>query len=138
MVRIDNFFSIWIFIWYFFYIFKYISYSPKLAFIIAIIQNIVIFISLFYEKIVYNHGKYLFILVFLCIMGVIKIVPLYTIRKDSIHLKDFYFLLFLFAIYNVWLFIQDQNMLDVYIKSYYDLINNTKDTPLIITYPDNS
>jgi hypothetical protein len=134
MVRIDNFFSIWIFLWYIFYIFKYISYSPKIAFIIAIIQNIVIFILLFYEKIVFNHGKYIFILLFLCIMGVIKIFPLYTIRKDSIHWKDFYFLFFLFALYNGWLYLQDQNMIDLYIKSYNDIIDNTKDTPLLFTH----
>lgn len=133
MVNIFNFFSIWIFIWYLFYFFKYISYSPKLAFIIAFIQNIVIIMLLLYEKIVFNHGKYIFILLFLCIIGVLKIVPLYTIRKDGIHLKDLYFLFCLFALYNVWLFIQDKNMLDLYIKAYYDLINNTKDTPLIIT-----
>ena len=45
-LRPDLVFSYWIYVWYVLYVFKLIQYSPKLALILGLIDNIFMFIMM--------------------------------------------------------------------------------------------
>ena len=131
MIRIDFIFTYWILLWYFLYIFKIVISSPKIAFVLGILHNIILVLFLIYDKICFKLGKYQTIILYVFILFVIKIIPLFTIRKDKIKLDDFLNLCFLFLLYNLWLFIQNKKMLEIQENIFHAILYNTKETPLI-------
>ena len=131
MIRIDFIFTYWILLWYFLYVFKIVNYSPKIAFILGIIHNSILLLFLLYEKAFLKIGKYQTILLFIFIIFIIKVIPLFTIRKDKLKLKDLLGLCYLFLLYNIWLFIQKQNVVEIQKKIFHTILYNTKETPLI-------
>jgi hypothetical protein len=103
--RFDFVFSYWIFLWYIFYELNIVKYNPKIAIIIAILINIVeICIMFYFLKSLQNITLYM-ILFFL-----IKIVPLWTLRKSSYKIVDFYAFILLFIIYISWLLFNNINI----------------------------
>ena len=126
MIQVDHIFTYWIFVWYLFYIGKVIQYSPKIAIILGIIHNIGILLLLFYEKYFLQIGKYRTIFLFIFIMIIIKIIPLYTIRKDKYRINDFVFLCFLFLVYSLWI---NENVFTMQEKIFQSILYNKGETP---------
>jgi hypothetical protein len=129
--RIDFIFSYWIFSWYLLYITNIIEYSPKFVFLLGIIENIIL---LFF--ITQNGSTIETIIKFIVINIIIKIVPYYTIRNDKIKDKDIFVSCLIFIIYNIWLYINNTTIVNIYYKIYNSLINNKENTPgmMIIKY----
>ena len=113
MIRIDYIFSYWIIFWYILYICNFIKYNPKFVIILGLFENLCILLLMSY----YNTKQHLIIL-FLIMMFLIKIIPLYTIWNSQITLNDIYFTGFVFIIYLLWMFINKKNTTD--------FTNNTK------------
>lgn len=109
-MRLDHLFSNWIIVWYIIFIFNFTKYNPKFALIIAIVQNLIGLIYKLLSDSIYNA----FILAL--IMFFIKLIPLYTIIHTKIKKKDIYFTIFLFILYNVWLYINRTNLYEILIE----------------------
>ena len=101
--NIDFIFSYWIFTWYLLYEFKYIKYSPKLALIVALIDNMVLLLLM-----IINNNNIINILLFSFVQLCIKIIPLWRLRNNNIY--DLKSLCILFIIYMIWLFINNTNI----------------------------
>lgn len=102
-MRFDFLFSYWIFIWYFFYIFGVTTFNPKIALVIAILQNMILLSIMFYVN------QSWFNLITFCIVNIIvKIIPFWTLRHTMYLWKDFYALAYLFMIYVGWLYVNNQ------------------------------
>jgi hypothetical protein len=113
MVRIDYIFSYWIFFWYLLYICSFTKYNPKIAIILGLIENICILLLMLY----YNT-KHRLVFLFFIMMILLKIIPLYSIWNTKNSINDIYFTGFIFIVYLLWLFINNQNS--------HDFINNSK------------
>lgn len=128
MIQIDQIFTYWIFIWYLFYIGEGVPYSPKIAIILAIIHNVINILILLYYKIFLHKGNYKTILLFICIMILIKIIPLYTIRNDKYRVEDVVFLCFLFFVYNLWI---KENIFTMQKRIFRSILYNKNETPFM-------
>lgn len=128
MIPIDQIFTYWILLWYLLYIGKAVTYSPKIAIILGIIHNLGIIIILLYYKIFLHTGKYKTIIFFLFILIIIKIIPLYTIRKDKYRLEDVWVLCFLFLLYNLWI---KEDIFTMQKRIFRSIIYNKNETPLM-------
>lgn len=125
-LRFDLVFSYWIYIWYLFYIYRFISYSPKFAIGLGIIDNIIMLALMIYFG---SNVKAIFY--FILINTLIKVVPFYTLRNETIRLKDVYFTIILFIIFIIWLHINQQNLIGN-IKLIHDsLLYNKNQTPFM-------
>ena len=128
-------FSYWIFLWFIiFYVISMISSkivknvpNPKLALICAATHNIATvgaFIS--YETNIIIIIKYVIGLI------TIKIIPLILLlyQESQIHLlRDSIILAVLFIIYNIYLFINDTNIIEIYTNIFDDIKNGGKNVP---------
>lgn len=119
LISLDLVFSYWIFLWFILYDFKIIPYSPKLAIIISILDNLVSSIYLYIRNAPFtNLMKYIFI------NTLIKVIPLAFVWSDPIRLPiDVYILTVLFIFYLGWLYFNNTTLLHVY----KDLINHYVD-----------
>lgn len=104
-LRSDLVFSYWIYFWYILYAVKITSYSPKFPLILGLIHNIVMLILM----LLYGTSKRT-IFYFIIINTLIKAVPLYYLRNESIQMKDIAFTIFLFAIFVIWLHLNKQTL----------------------------
>lgn len=106
--RFDMVLSYWIFTWYILYVLKIVSASPKLALILALIENILILILLIYMKVPAKT-----IILFVIINIFIKIIPLITIWSDKIELpNDLYVFGQILLVYYIWIYIIDKKVLN--------------------------
>jgi hypothetical protein len=81
------------------YWFNWISFSPKLALLLGLLENI-LFLFIILRK------SWIFIFSFVVINLSIKILPLYLLRKDKIDVhRDFEILIFIFLLYVLWIFV---------------------------------
>ena len=119
--RLDYVFSYWIFLWFILYYFKIVKYSPLFLLLIALVENVFIFIYLILIFIIENsYYNFLKLFAFIIINFFIKILPLYYIIKiennvktiedfikvlKSIKLNDIIISFYLFLTYIIWLFI---------------------------------
>lgn len=125
-LRIDLVFSYWLFIWYILYKFKFTSYSPKFLLIIGLVDNIVMFIMML------TYGtSYKTIIYFIIINTLIKVIPLYYLRNNSIKMKDIYFSILLFIIFIIWLHINAQSLIGNTKTIHDSLLYGQNKTPLI-------
>ena len=84
MERIDFIFSYWIFAWYLLYIFKIVdAYNPKFAIIAGLIENLCILLMM-----IYYNTKIKLVILFVIMMIILKIIPIYTIWNKNIQSKD--------------------------------------------------
>lgn len=104
-LRADLVFSYWIYLWYLLYAFKLTAYSPKFPLILALFDNAIMFILM----ILYGTSKRT-IFYFIVINTLIKVIPLYYLRNDPIHMKDIWFTILLFLIFILWLHINNQSL----------------------------
>jgi len=123
MERLDFIFSYWIFVWYLLYFFGFFKlYNPKFAIILGITENLFILFLMFY----YNT-KYHLILLFIIVVTIQKIIPVYIIWNDKIHNKDIIATFILFIIYLFWCRINNKKFSNI-IKPAKDLILHNKNT----------
>jgi len=127
-LRADLVFSYWIYAWFLLYTFQFVHYSPKFALILGLIDNIIMLILMLQFG---TKGKTIFF--FIIINTFIKIIPLYYLKNQKIQMKDIYFTCGLFAIFIVWLHINEQSLIGN-IKLVHDsLLQNKSQTPLMHT-----
>jgi hypothetical protein len=98
-------FSYWILIWFILYYFKLISFSPKFALTVGILENIVLFILM----IIWGTSLRT-IIWFVIINTLIKIMPFYYLRNEPYNLKDIYFTFGLFFVFIIWVYINNQSL----------------------------
>ena len=97
--RIDFIFSYWIFAWFICYATHLTQYNPKIFLIGAIAENM-IYLSLM----LYYHNSLIYILLFLFINFIIKVLPLWWVWNSEYTMPDFYAGIILFVIYICWLY----------------------------------
>jgi hypothetical protein len=125
-LRSDLVFSYWIYLWYVLYAFKITNYSPKFPLILGLIDNIIMLVLM----LVYGTSKRT-IFYFIIINTVIKVVPLYYLRNESIQMKDIWFTCILFIIFIIWLHLNKQSLFGN-IKLIHDSLLFSKDkTPFM-------
>jgi len=125
-MRFDLVFSYWIFTWYLLYMLKFVKYNPKFAIMIGILENIVllIFMSL-------NGANKRTIGYFILVNTFIKVLPFYTVRYDTINVKDIQVTLMLFIIYIGWIFLNNQSLPENYKLAYFSLTKNQDTMPFL-------
>lgn len=94
-LRLDYVFSYWIFLSYVLYYFRINPYNPKHALIVALVVNC---LQIFIRKM---SPIRLFLFVFLVI--VLKLIPIYTLRKTAVSQDDDLFHIGMFIVYIIWL-----------------------------------
>jgi hypothetical protein len=104
-LRADLVFSYWIYLWYLLYAFRIAIYSPKFPLILGLIDNLIMLLLM----LLYGTSKET-IFYFIIINTLIKVVPLYYLRNESIKWRDIYFTTFLFGVFVAWLHINKQSL----------------------------
>jgi len=123
-MRFDLIFSYWIFAWYLLYMAKIVRYKPKLAILLGIIDNTIMLIGMLF------YGSNLrTILSFIFINTLIKLLPYYSLRHETIRSSDWKPTIIFFLIYCVWLYFNQENLTGNYKKVFDSLIHNRDDTP---------
>jgi hypothetical protein len=119
-------FSYWTLLWFILYYFKLISFSPKFAITVGILENIVLFILMV------TWGTSLRTIIwFVIINTLIKIMPFYYLRNEPYNLKDIYFTFGLFFLFIVWLHINNQSLIGNAKLIYDSLIYGNDKTPFM-------
>jgi hypothetical protein len=96
----DYTFSYWILAWFFLYQSRTITYSPKLWLGLAIAFNLItLALMIYYSNSLINIG------LFVMVNGIIKILPLWLLRKTGYYEADFWFGAGLFAMYCGYLYV---------------------------------
>lgn len=126
LLRIDLVFSYWIFVWYLVYIYKLTIYSPKFILGLGIIENIITFMFM-----IYFGSTYLTLIYFLLINTFIKLIPFYTLRNESIKIRDIIATFILFFIYSIWVYMNGESVVEYQNKIIDSLIHNKNATPLM-------
>lgn len=98
--RFDYVFSYWIFAWFLLYYLGFTSYNPKIALILALIENIGILGSM-----IYFNNSFIYIFLFCIINFFIKVLPIWLLRKTKYEWNDVYAMIALFLIYILWLLV---------------------------------
>ena len=125
MIRPDLIFSYWIYLWYILYIFKLLKYNPKLAIICGMIENLVIFILMCIYK-----TKKILVVLFIIMFVILKLIPLYTILNDKIHLNDdIKNTSLLFIIYLLWIHLNQLTITDALTNSKNLILHNKNGLP---------
>lgn len=125
-MRLDFIFSYWILIWYLAYAVKFTNLSPKFALLIGIIENFGLFLFMIYKKTDINSlmrfgfGNLL-----------IKVLPFYLLRGESIKQSDVIVTLLVFALYNAWLYINSETFVSIVEKTTDSLVHNKNNTPFM-------
>ena len=125
-LRADLVFSYWIYIWYILYAFKITTFSPKFPLIIGLIDNIIMFLLMLAYGTSANT-----IISFLIINTLIKVIPLYYLRNESIKIKDIIFTVVLLFIYIIWLHINGDSLIGNAKLIHDSLLYDKGNTPFI-------
>jgi hypothetical protein len=105
VLRIDLVFSYWVYAWFLLYFFQWTKYLPKFALLIGLIDNLVMLLLM----ILFGTSMST-IITFVIINTIIKIIPLYYLRKERITIKDIYFTCVLFLLFVIWIHINKQTL----------------------------
>jgi hypothetical protein len=128
--RLDFLFSYWIFAWYILYELRIVSYNPKGALFLALLENMVGIMFMAYYS-------YSYLMLFFIIIIVIKVLPLWSIRNTPYHVRDVYATLVLLCIYLLWVYSNTKNINIVnIIKSRISKIKNNKPIGPIMMFYD--
>ena len=125
-LRVDLVFSYWVYVWFVLYFLNYTKYSPKIALILGLLDNIV----MLFLMIVWSTSLKT-ICWFIIINTLIKVVPLYYLRNESFKMKDIYFTIGLFLIYIIWLHINSQSLVGNIKTIYNSLLYGKNETPFM-------
>jgi hypothetical protein len=125
-LRSDLVFSYWIYAWFILYACKYLTYSPKFALILGLLDNAVMLLLM---SLFGTSTKTIFY--FVIINTIIKVAPLYYLRQERITPKDVYFTCGLFLIFVGWLHVNEQSLIGN-IKIIHDsLLYGKNETPFM-------
>jgi hypothetical protein len=105
-LRADLVFSYWIYLWFVLYELKFIEYSPKFPLILGVIDNLIMLIMM----LLYGTSRRT-IFYFIVINTLIKLMPLYYLRNESIKLNDIFFTCGLFIVFVFWLHLNKQSLI---------------------------
>ena len=109
---LDLILSYWIFAWYLLYIAHVPVSSPKLALMCALFINALSVIFMIYTRV-----SLLRIVLFILVQVCIKVVPLYTLRKQKVAWQhDIVVLGIVCIVYVVWLHVNNTSVDEIYIK----------------------
>jgi hypothetical protein len=123
VLRADLIFSNWIFLWFVIYVSGLTKFSPKIAIIIAILENIGASLLL---KTVNAKTLQAVLLYFL-----LKLLAFAVVINDAIVLRDMIALIVLSLIYIVWVTINGETVIGYYKKIHHSLNNNDNNTPFV-------
>lgn len=136
-IRVDFMFSYWIFTWFIVYfIIQKISKStdfifikqclnPKLALILALIENIGLFSFLLTQ-----NTPFYVLFIFMITTTIFKIIPIYLVFDHTILLpNDIIIFISLFIIYNIYLFIWRTSVIEITQKTADSLAKGKTYTP---------
>jgi hypothetical protein len=125
-LRGDLVFSYWIYIWFILYEFKFTKYSPKFPLILGVIDNLIMLILMM----IYGTSRRT-IFYFIIINTLIKVLPLYYLRDESIKLNDIYFTCGLFLLFIFWLHLNKQSLVGNIKLIYESLLYGKDETPFM-------
>jgi hypothetical protein len=125
-LRFDLVFSYWIFAWFILYLCNITTYSPKFAFILGLIENFFILIMM-----IIKGTKRITILYFIIINFLIKVLPIYYLRAETIRMKDIYMTFLLFLIFIIWLYINNISLIENIKIIYNSLVYGENKTPFM-------
>jgi hypothetical protein len=120
MIRPDFILSYWIFLWYIAYILKITTISPKILFVIGIIENIWTMFVIWGKATTENFIYFILVFIFT------KVIPFATIWNVPIKIYDIYYSLLVSAFYGLWIYINRKKITLTTIES---LIKNKNETP---------
>lgn len=126
VLRADLVFSYWIYVWFIIYAMNYTTYSPKFALILGLIYNIVMLFLMIYYR---TNKKTIFF--FILINTIIKIIPLYYLRNNTLKWKDIFFTILLFIIFIIWLHMNKQSLIGNMKLIHDSLLYNKNNTPFM-------
>jgi len=93
---------------------KIIPYNPKLVLIIGVIENTLMLIFGYFYNLDFSWKNFWD---WFSINFWIKLVPLYTVWKTKIHLKqDFIHFIKAFCFYGIWCFLMGRNVFSQHMK----------------------
>lgn len=108
MLRVDYIFSYWILLWYVLFMLNVTTYNPLFLLYVALFLNVLGI----YDKL--SSMKNTLIYIFIIIL--IKVIPIYSIRHKTIKIEDIYVSLVLFFIYLLWIFMNDISIKEIHLK----------------------
>jgi hypothetical protein len=128
LLRVDYIFSYWIFVWYLLYIFRITNKNPLIAFILGLIENMIVVVAMLYHGSKYTWIFFINILFF-------KIIPIYFLLKPSYYVfksvNDIWVLIWVFFIYYIWIIANNVSIFAIYKKHIDSLINDKNETPFM-------
>jgi hypothetical protein len=116
IIRVDKFFSIWIFIYTIAYIFKIVPYNPIILISIALTFFV---ITLFI--IIYNLNENSLLFYYIIINTIAKIIPLFIIINNKITNDDIIFTVYFILLYVIYMQIINEDIICVY-RDYIEFI----------------
>lgn len=108
MLRVDYIFSYWILLWYVLFMLNVTTYNPLFLLYVALFLNVLGI----YDKL--SSMKNTLIYIFIIIL--IKVIPIYSIRDTIIKIEDIYVSLLLFFIYLLWIFMNDISFKHIHLE----------------------
>ena len=125
-IRVDLVLSFWIFFCFILYAAKLSIYNPKPALYLGVIDNIImLFLMVNYG----SNGRTIFY--YILFNSIINLAPLYYLRNAPIKINDYYFTVGLFILFNIWLYLNSQNLIQNSRTIYNSLIHNTDEMPFL-------
>jgi hypothetical protein len=112
MLRPDYIFSYWVVFWYILYELSITKYNPKVWLIIALGFNLINMMTMIYYK------NYYLLSLFILVVLLLKVIPIWTLRNTKITRKDFLFGIVLFIIYNFWLLYNNYSYYKIFLLMY--------------------
>jgi len=125
MIRFDLVFSYWILLWHLCYLCKLTKHSPKIAYILGLIENGVLLGFMLTGISTWRNIRY-----FLIVNFFIKILPFYFVIHDKVHWwSDSIFFITLFVVYLIWLGINRYFNKNIQINTIESVLQNKDITP---------
>ena len=121
-IRPDYLLSYWVFAWYLLYMTGLVAQNPKFAILLALIENLFVLITMVYLKVRPKKIIYFAIMIVL-----IKVIPLWTVLKHKIELRDINATFGLVLMYIGWI-VWDEKIDQLY-EAYSQMLSNTIQTP---------
>ena len=130
--RFDLILSYWIFAWFILYLYDVVPYSPHLALVLALLFEFGILFAMFY-----NRTSNYYIALFVIITIIIKGIPLYILRNETIdYAPQMFYMGVLMLMYAGWLLINKKDAIDYFTYQMSGLAQGKATTPAIsIIYP---
>ena len=125
MLQIYFIFSYWVLLWYLLYEFSFVKYNPKLWLIIILCFNLIQSLVMIY------YNKFFMLFLFIFVIFIMKIIPLWTLRNTRININDFIFGVVLFFIYYLFLLYNNYTLYKIIKILYFSIKYNNQVTPMM-------